>query len=789
MLKEGHKFGILVDGREVTATEDYLLLDVLEDAGIEIPHLCHDVSLEPYGGCGLCLVEIAGQTRPARACATKVWPGMEVVTENEAIHSARALSLQLLLSDHLGDCRPPCYNACPGNNDCQGYIGLIANGQPLAALKLIKENNPIPASIGRVCPHPCQDDCRRGLLEGPLSIARLKQYAADYDLAQMQPYLPQAAPPSGKKVAIIGAGPGGLSAAWFLALSGHKAEIFEAQNKPGGMLRYGIPDYRLPQNIIDREVALIQSLGVKINYNQKLGRDLDLAGLRQEYDAVFLALGAWQSSALGCEGEELRGVFGGIDFLYEVAQGQNPDIGQKVAVVGGGNTAMDAARTALRLGAREVSIIYRRTKQEMPAASWEIEEAEEEGVIMRYLLAPLKVVPGADGKVRAMLCQQMRLGEPDASGRRRPEPVPGAEELIELDSVIAAIGQKVITCDLEDLELTRWKTIITDPESMATNLPGVFAGGDAVNDGPGIAITAVGHAKKAAMAIDAYFRGNPLAPFKPFYLEGQDLTKEDFPDIAELPPLHPQVEAPEIRRQDFREFVHGFTGEEAEKEAARCLECGCQAVHDCHLLPLLQKYNPDGEVFAGRIHHYEVDKDHPFISREPEKCILCGLCLRVCREHQGVYALGWLGRGFDTIVSPAFARPLADSDCISCGACAAICPTGALRQRNPQGKTPPLPTKAKLITCPHCSRKCYLMLHHYQGLAVKAEPLNSRESCGIGRFALVWAAGAAPQDLQCLSPGEKEKILQAITGDLRYFAGDKEQFSSLERTLDLLKKN
>jgi formate dehydrogenase major subunit len=786
MLKEGHKFTISVDGQAVTATEEAMLLSVLEDADIEIPHLCYSSLVEPYGGCGLCLVEIAGQPRLARACATMVYPGMEVVTENAAIRAARELSLKLLLSDHVGDCRPPCYNACPGNNDCQGYIGLIANGQPLAALKLIKENNPLPASIGRVCPHPCQDKCRRGLLEGPLSIAWLKQYAADCDLAQDQPYLPLTASPSGKKVAIVGAGPAGLSAAWFLARAGHEAEIFEAREKAGGMLRYGIPDYRLPQDILSREVGLIRDLGVEINYNCQLGRDIGLAGLRQKYDAVFLAVGAWQSSALGCEGQELPGVVGGIDFLCEVARGLWPGLGRKVAVVGGGNTAMDAARTALRLGAEEVSVIYRRTKQEMPAAPWEIEEAEEEGVVMRYLLAPLKVIAGPDGKARAMLCQQMRLGEPDASGRRRPESVPGAEELIELDSVIAAIGQKVVTSGLEGLELTRWNTIIADAESMATNLPGVFAGGDAVNDGPGIAITAVGHGKKAALAIDAYFTGRPAAPFKPFYVEEKDVRKEDLPETPLAPPLHPLVEAPEARRRDFREFVHGFTKEAAEQEAARCLECGCQAVHNCHLLPLLQEHDPKGATFAGRVHCHETDKDHPFIWREAEKCILCGLCLRICREQQNVYALGWLGRGFDTEVSPAFARPLGESECISCGACAAICPTGALRQRNPLGKTPPLPTQEKLITCQHCSRKCYFMLHHYQGLPLKAQPLDGRKSCGIGRFALVWAANTAPEDLRRLSGGDKEKILRALTGDLRYYEGDKERFNSLETMLELL---
>ena len=294
-------------------------------------------------------------------------------------------------------------------------------------------------------------------------------------------YIPECAEDTGKKVAVVGAGPAGLSAAYFLRLKGHNVTVFEAMPHGGGMLRYGIPAYRLPKDVLDSEIKSIERMGVEFKYNQKLGRDISVASLKKDFDAVFLAVGAWKSSSMGCEGENHPNVMGGIDFLIKAACGEEVKLGKRVAVVGGGNTAIDAARTARRLGAEDVTLIYRRTRAEMPAEKREIEEAQEEGVNFKFLSAPIAVCDG-DSCVLLNL-QKMALGEPDATGRCSPVPVEGAVDVESFDTVIAAIGQRVLLDGLDDIELTRKGTINVDPNTYQTDVEGVFAGGDAVNRG------------------------------------------------------------------------------------------------------------------------------------------------------------------------------------------------------------------------------------------------------------------------------------------------------------------
>ncbi len=755
---------IIVDGREISVRADQSLLQGLLDNGFDIPNLCFLPELEVYGGCGLCLVEIKGFPKPARACAVKPTEGMEVATTSERVQKSRQVSLGLLLSDHRGDCRPPCRQACPTNQDCQGYIGLIASGQVDDALRLIMEDNPLPASIGRVCPHPCEEACRRELLEGPISIMQLKRFAAE---TAGTAFAPEVAPATGKRVAIVGAGPAGLAAAYYLACKGHTVDVYDMMPAPGGMLRYGIPAYRLPKDVVDSEVARIEKLGVTMHYNQKLGRDIALDDLQRRADAVFVAVGAWESASLGCENDTLPGVLGGIDFLEAVARGNAPDIGSRVAVVGGGNTAMDAVRTAIRLGAKEVQLIYRRTRAEMPAEDLEIEEAEEEGVQFSYLVAPERVLE-ENGRAAGLRLSKMRLGEPDASGRRRPEPT-GETVDVPFDTVIAAIGQKVRPDGLDALEKHRWRTIKVDPATYATNIEGVFAGGDAVNDGPGIAITAISHGKQAALTIDSYLKGDLQPIIKPFYVERKDFTKEDIPETPEVTRVKVHTGAPEARAKHFDEYVETLTKEAAMHEASRCLECGCCDLYDCRLLPLLQQYKAEDAGITGHARKNPPDRSHPVLWRDENKCILCGLCVRACHELVGVTALGFDGRGFDTAAQPAFDWPMAGSDCISCGYCAAICPTGALQERRPFEKTPPLPLMKSAFTCQYCARGCRFELHRYGNRVLKAIPLSQKESCSIGRFAPV----LENQGLEGMTAEQADALRKALTGDLRAFIGDK----------------
>ncbi|MDR1135796.1 MAG: FAD-dependent oxidoreductase [Clostridiales Family XIII bacterium] len=733
------KFRLNIDGKEVYGIPGQTILEVANDNDIFIPTLCFDERTEIYGACGLCVVEVEGNPKMVKACATVIAPGMVIKTKTDRVIQSRRTNLELLLSNHVGDCRPPCALACPGNTDCQGYVGLIANGRFEEAIELIKEKIPLPASIGRVCPHPCEDECRRKLVDEPISIAWLKRFAADADLLGEDPFMPEIAPETGKSVAIIGGGPYGLSLAYFLRQKGHEITIFEAMPKLGGMLRYGIPEYRLPKEVLDDEIELIERMGVEIIPNTRIGADIDFETIRSDFDAVCVGIGAWVSTGVGCKGEDADGVIGGIDLLRKVVRNGDIDLGKNVAIVGGGNTAMDACRTAVRLGADKVYNIYRRTKDEMPADMVEIEEAEEEGVIFKNLTNPIEIIKDASGRAKQVLLQVMELGEPDASGRRAPKPVEGKTELLDVDTVILAIGQAVDPEGFDALELTRKKGIVYDKDTFMTSLPGVFAGGDCGNDKISIAIESIADAHKSCDIIDAYLAGEEIQYIKPYVVERDDLTEKSFEDRERQ--CRPKMAhlSPEDRKDNFREVVFGYDEEQAAAEGSRCLECGCGDYFECKLVNFANEYDVKPERLAGEKHKVEYDDEHPFIIRDPNKCILCGLCVRVCDEVMGVGALGLVNRGFDTVVKPTLEKPLGESGCISCGQCISVCPTGALQERLSLSKPVPLDTVETDTICPYCSVGCEIQLETYGDMLVRATPnkngaVNSGLLCGRGRF-------------------------------------------------------
>ncbi|MBQ9960675.1 MAG: FAD-dependent oxidoreductase, partial [Firmicutes bacterium] len=661
-----NKYRLNINGKEVTGFPGQTILEVAKENDIYIPTLCYDERTKIYGSCGLCMCEVEGNPKLCKACATEIAPDMVVNTNTERVIESRKTNLELLLSDHVGDCRPPCVLACPGHTDCQGYVGLIANGEYEKALELIKDKIPLPAALGRVCPHPCEEACRRKLVDEPISIQQLKRFAADMDL-DGEKFVPECAEDTGKSVAIIGGGPMGLSAAYFLRQMGHAVTIFEAMPKAGGMLRYGIPEYRLPKAVLDEEIDTIESMGVDIITNTKIGVDIPFNTVYEEHDAVLLGIGAWVSTGVGCPGEDAEGVIGGIDFLRKVVRNEEIKLGEKVAIVGGGNTAMDACRTAVRLGAKEVYNIYRRTKDEMPADHIEIEEAEEEGVIFKNLTNPIEVIADENGHVKEVVLQVMELGEPDASGRRSPRPVEGKTETLAVDTMILAIGQAV-DASMFDCDKTRKNAIAYDPDTFMTSIPGVFAGGDCGNDKISIAIEAIADARKVSDIIDAYLYGEVIKYEKPFVVERDDITEKTFEDRERMcRPVLPQL-SPGERKDNFSEVIPcPYDVEDAVAEASRCLECGCHDYYECKLIDLANQYDVHPERFAGEKKAIEFKDDHPFIVRDPNKCILCGLCVRVCDEVMGVGALGLVNRGFDTVVKPNMEKPLAESGCISCG--------------------------------------------------------------------------------------------------------------------------
>lgn len=710
---------LTINGKQITAPEGSTILEAARLNDIYIPTLCYDKAVEVYGACGLCVVEAEGIPKLLRSCSAKASEGMVINTESDRVVKSRKIAMELLMSAHDGDCVAPCQLNCPAHTDCQGYVGLIANGEYESALKLIKNKIPLPASIGRVCPHPCEKACRRKNVEEPINIAQLKAFAADMDL-KADSYTPDVAASTGKKVAIIGGGPAGLTAAYYLAIMGHSVTVYDMMEKMGGMLRYGIPQYRLPKDVLDKEIAIIEKTGVKLVNNVKLGKDFTIKSLKAENDAVIVAVGAWKSSSMRTPGEDLEGVYGGIDFLRGVIKGNAPEIGEKVVICGGGNTAMDACRTAVRLGAKEVYVVYRRTRNEMPADKLEIDEAEEEGVIYKFLTNPLSF-NGENGKVKSITLQIMELGEPDASGRRRPVPVEGKTEEIEVDSVILAIGQKLVQGDVAELKLNDRGNIEADPDFFTTDLEGVFAIGDATNRGASIAIEAIGEADRCAKAVDAYLNGMPLDTRVP-YISKRDESTIDYSDRQKESRITPKVLPADVRNKNFDEVSLGFTEEEAQAEAQRCLECGCREYYKCKLLSVAQLYDINPERFKGEMPQKYNRDANAFIERNNAKCILCGLCVRSCREVMDLHSIGLLGRGFKTDVSPAFALPLDQTNCTNCGLCVELCPTGALTERSTLKKQVPLNEDYTEETVEIDGKPASVLVSRYDGKVLRVIP-------------------------------------------------------------------
>ncbi len=516
----------------------------------------------------------------------------------KGVLSLTSATNRVLAWNRLGECLAPCQRTCPAQIDIPGYIRAIKLGRPEDALRIIKEHNPMPLSIGRVCPHPCESVCRRKHVDEPVAINHLKRYAADLEMKKGRAEKPYCLPETGKKVAVVGGGPGGLACAYYLRRLGHQVTIFEAMPKLGGMLRYGIPEYRLPKKVLDWEIESILGLGIEVKTNTRLGADVKLDELtgKMGFEAVFIANGAWNSREMGVPGEgELVGAVSGTTFLIERGLDKMPWVGKQVVIIGGGNTAIDCARTAMRLGSQEVTILYRRTRAEMPAADYEIVEAEREGVKLHYLAAPTRLV-GEGGRLTGVEILEMELGEPDASGRRKPVPKQGSEKIIPCDMVVSAIGQ---FCDLDFLPddgptfgnvcRTRWSTIETNPATLATGKPGVFAGGDAVS-GPATVVEALAHGRRAARSINQYLRGEEV--------QGQPLAltpkNDPWPVIAEIHGVDqakrehmPELE-PADRQGSFTEVELGFSDAQAKSEADRCLQCGLYCYHQ----PVAQGVNP-----------------------------------------------------------------------------------------------------------------------------------------------------------------------------------------------------
>ena len=532
----------------------------------------------------------------------------------------------------------PCQMACPAGIDVPTYVTLIGQGRDAEAIDVIRRDNPFPWVCGLVCTRPCEFMCVRGRMDTPVSIKFLKAFAAERAMSEGTYRNPDKAPDQGKRICVIGAGPGGLSAAYYLALKGYGVHVIEALPTAGGMIMVGIPRYRLPREVIDREVAMLEELGVTFAFNTRFGEDVTLDDLNsQGYEAFFFAIGAHKAYKLGIPGEtDFPQTLEAIDLLRRVALGDRRMPGKRVVVVGGGNVAIDAARTCLRLGCPEVTIAYRRTRHEMPADEEEVEQAEEEGVRFSFLTIPAKIV-GENNKITALSCVRAQLVQREGSSRMSPVPVLGSEYAMDADVVISAIGQKVDQLcmgDLKSMGWTRRGTIDVNMVTMETSLEGVFAAGDAVT-GPATVIEAIGGGKRAAEAINRYLLGIPQPQMPPVPVRRRREPCIELPASTKTVIKRPTMDMLNLdrRRTTFQQVELGYTENMVREEARRCLRC--------------------------------------------DICRRCGRCVEICRDKMGISALEMGYLNFD---HPGHTDlRVTEERCIACGACAANCPTGAMR--------------------------------------------------------------------------------------------------------------
>ena len=566
-----------------------------------------------FGGRRVCELGCIGHGDCVRAClfdAIAMGPqGYPVVDEEKCVGcracaracpknllTVRTPSERLLHFNRVGDCLAPCRQTCPAEIDIPLYIHQIRQGDYPGAVDTIRERNPLLLACGRVCPHPCEVNCRRGVEDEPVSINQLKRFAADYEMTSGKRLPIRVAADTGKRIAVVGGGPAGLTCAYFLRRLGHAVTLIEAMPKLGGMLRYGIPEYRLPKRALDWEIDGILNLGIEVRTGVRFGQDVDVSRLLDEgFNAIFLGSGAWGDSKMNVPGEQLEGCYTGIDFLSRLAAGEKLDIRPVAAVIGGGNTAIDCTRNLIRFGAKKVYLVYRRTRKEMPANPAEIEAAEAEGVEYLLLCAPVRVVADDQGRVTHLEYLRMELGEPDASGRRRPVPVAGSETLLATDMVISAIGQAPdlafaaqADTELGQLKTTRWRTVEVNPTTLQTNLPYLFAAGDAAT-GPALVVDAIGGGRRAARSIHQFVMGQ-LVTGADNELNKRLLSETLFQRVKGIVrcPRAEMVELPVAERiRSFAEVDQTLTEASARSESERCLYC------------CLTCYNPDVGVAGG----------------------------------------------------------------------------------------------------------------------------------------------------------------------------------------------
>ena len=776
---------LTVDGRNLSAKAGETVLDVARRNGIDIPALCHEEGMAAWGACRLCLVEVDGLDKLQTACTTWVRDGLKVKTDTKRVRARRESYLKMYLSDHDSYCEAPCTQACPTHIDIPAYMAALEQGDPAAAAWIVRRDLPFPGILGRICPRPCEPECRRGEVDEPIAICALHRAAADHGTAALIPGMP-----SGRRVAVIGAGPAGLAASWYLTESGHEVTVYDTNEKPGGSLRYSIPEFRLPEKVLDAELKPLWDAGVRFVDDTAVGYEVTVEGLLDAgFDAVVLGVGAWQQARATIPGVEAT--IEALDMLRKVREGRKVRLTDHVAVIGDGTAALDAARTARRLGAKKVTVLAPHDGERLEAGARDLAEALDEGVAFEFGVRAKKVKLARGGKPNAVECVRVHRE------RGKTRELKGSRFEHPATTVITALSYRPDLGDnADELTVSSWDTLEANHYTGRTTRAGVFACGDAVTGARSV-IHAVAGGKRAGLAVDAWLRGADLDALEerlavyaglPYLeqLKAEPQLGEVGARLAERSPvwLKMGIAADEAKRATmprigkarrtgtFDEVEKGYSLAAARAEAARCLQCVCPSLGDCELQRLGVEHEittNDLVVPGARVRSVEPRHEHPFIQRDMDRCIACGRCVRVCRDVAGPACYDFTGRGFAITVDTPYGEALQLADCITCGRCVTACPTGALTFNQRELRSYRV-DESRCVMCRECVEVCPVdalkETNHFEDARTEWHKLLAHSNQLAGGHRMCAGCGAPTVVRQVLMGTDDPVVVSAATGCL-----------------------